>query len=219
MRRKTFDALLTAGGVLVAIVLVVAGVLLLWAHNFTNDQVRSQLSQQQIFFPAAGSPGLTGNAEIAKYVTPYAGQQVLNGQQAQVFADHYIKVHLSEMQDGGVYAKLSADARANPNDPKLAAAVESVLQGHDTARHAPERLRLLEDGFDRRHRSDRILHRRRRPPGARRSWLLAPSPGQPGGRGAAEARCAGSGSRRTVNGDRTENEGLRGNAEALCFCV
>jgi hypothetical protein len=129
MRRKTFDALLTAGGLLIAVVLVVAGALLTWAHNFTSDQVKTQLASQQIFFPAAGSSALTASPEIQKYVTPYAGQQVLNGQQAEVFADHYIAVHLSEMTDGGVYAKLSADSRANPNDTKLAATVDTSFKG------------------------------------------------------------------------------------------
>ena len=54
MRRKTFDALLTAGGLVLAAVLVVVGLLGLWAHNFIDNQVKTQLSQQQIVFPAAG---------------------------------------------------------------------------------------------------------------------------------------------------------------------
>ena len=58
MRRKTFDALMTTGGLVLAAVLIVAGVLGLWAHNFVDNQVKTQLSQQQIFFPAAGSAAL-----------------------------------------------------------------------------------------------------------------------------------------------------------------
>ena len=48
MRRKTFDILLTSGGLVVAIILAVAGPLLLWGHNLANSNVRSQLAQQQI---------------------------------------------------------------------------------------------------------------------------------------------------------------------------
>jgi hypothetical protein len=44
MRRKTFDTILAFGGVVLTVVLVVAGALLLWGHNFANDNVRSQLA-------------------------------------------------------------------------------------------------------------------------------------------------------------------------------
>ena len=39
MRRRTFDFLASGVGVLLAIVLLVAGGLLLWGYNFVNDQV------------------------------------------------------------------------------------------------------------------------------------------------------------------------------------
>jgi hypothetical protein len=129
MRRKTFDALMTTGGLLVAVVLVVAGVLLLWAHSFTNNEVHKQLAAQQIFFPDKGSEALTSNPEIAKFVTPYAGQQLVNGQQAQVYADHFIKVHLEKIGGGQTYAQLSAKSNANPSDTKLAGTVQTMFRG------------------------------------------------------------------------------------------
>ena len=57
MRRRTFDALLTVGGLIVAAVLVAAGGLLMWANNFVDDQVTTQLSAQKIYFPEAGTEG------------------------------------------------------------------------------------------------------------------------------------------------------------------
>jgi hypothetical protein len=109
---------MSAAGAALALLLVVAGGLLLWAHAFVDTEVHTQLAQQQISFPAKGSPGLTGNAEIAKYVTPYAGQQVTNGQQAEVFADHYIKVHLTEVAGGKTYSQVSAQfLQLKPTDP------------------------------------------------------------------------------------------------------
>jgi hypothetical protein len=108
MRRKTFDALVSTGGLIVAIVLAVAGGLLLWGHSFASDNVRSQLSQQNISFPDKAGIAAAKNAEISKYVTPYAGQKVLDGQQAEVFADHYIKVHLEDMAPGQTYSTVSA---------------------------------------------------------------------------------------------------------------
>jgi hypothetical protein len=123
MRRRTFDALLATGGLVVAIVLAIAGGLLGWAHNFVNDQVRTQLVAQKINFPPVGSPALKSDPEITKYVTPYAGKSVTNGEQAQVFANHYIGVHLRETAGGQTYSEVSgkfiAASKANPNDPQL----------------------------------------------------------------------------------------------------
>jgi hypothetical protein len=128
MRRKTFDALLTTGGLLIAAVLLVAGGLLTWAHSFVNDQVHSQLSQQQIFFPKAGDPQLK-EAEIGPYLNKYAGQQLTNGAQAEAYADHFIKVHLGKIGGGKTYAQLSSQAQANPSDTKLAGTVQTMFRG------------------------------------------------------------------------------------------
>ena len=132
MRRKTFDTLLTAGGVVVTIVLVLAGVLLMWGHNFANDNVHSQLAQQQIFVPAKGSSALA-SPKIGPYMNRYAGQQVLSGPAAKAYADHFIAVHLSEMPYGGVYSKVSAAAMAaptgTPQATALAATEATVFQG------------------------------------------------------------------------------------------
>lgn len=125
MRRKTFDTLLTAGGVLITIVLVVAGALLLWGHNFANDNVRSQLTQQQIFVPAAGSSALA-SPKIGPYLDRYAGQEVLSGPAAKAYADHFIAVHLSEMPYGGVYSKVSAAALAAPKGSAQATQLQGV---------------------------------------------------------------------------------------------
>ena len=51
MRRKTFDALLSTGGLVVAAVLVIAGALLTWGHNFADNNVHNQLAAQKISFP------------------------------------------------------------------------------------------------------------------------------------------------------------------------
>ena len=125
MRRRTFDALVSTGGLVLAAILLVVGGLAVWAHSFTNDNVRTQLSQQQIFFPDKAGIAAQKNAEITKYVTPYAGQQVTNGQQAQVFADHYIKVHLKGIADGKTYSEVSgAFLKMDPKDPNYAAVGE-----------------------------------------------------------------------------------------------
>ncbi|HEX5370868.1 MAG TPA: hypothetical protein VFY10_15790 [Dehalococcoidia bacterium] len=121
MRRKTFDALMTTGGLVVAIVLAVAGGLLAWGHSFAQDNVHKQLVSQQVFFPDKAALAGEKNAEIVKYVTPYAGQQVTNGTQAEVFADHYIAIHLQGVADGKTYSQVSEEWLAmKPTDPNYA---------------------------------------------------------------------------------------------------
>ena len=128
MRRKTFDAILTAGGLVLAVVLLIAGGLLTWGHNFVSDQVKTQLSQQQVFFPPAGSEALKDPA-IGPYINKYAGQQLTTGAQAEAYANHFIAVHLKAIGGGQTYAQLSAKAQAAPDDQKLAGQVATMFKG------------------------------------------------------------------------------------------
>jgi hypothetical protein len=128
MRRRTFDALMTVTGLVLAVVLAVAGGLLLWAHNFVSDQVASQLSAQQIYFPEQGSKAIADPA-IKPYLSQYAGQQLTTGAQAKAYADHFIAVHINEMTKGQTYAELSAKSMANPDDQQLAGLVATVFKG------------------------------------------------------------------------------------------
>jgi hypothetical protein len=113
--------LLATGGLVVALILVIAGGLLVWAHSFADSNVHTQLAAQKISFPEAGSAGLKADPEITKYVTPYAGQNVTNGAQAEVFANHYIAVHLREIGQGKTYSEVSsAFLKMQPTDPDYA---------------------------------------------------------------------------------------------------
>jgi hypothetical protein len=138
MRRKVFDMLASVGGVVVVIVLVVAGSLLLVGYNFANNYVHTQLAQQQITFPSAAAfahpkAGSEITPSMIPSVSQYAGQQLLTGPQAEVYANDFIAVHLQEIGGGKTYAQLSAAAM---NLPKGSAAynaaegkVQSVFQG------------------------------------------------------------------------------------------
>ena len=128
MRRKTFDMILTAGGAVLVVVLLAAGSLGLWGYSYANSNVHDQLAQQQISFPPAGSPALA-SPKIGPYLNQYAGQQLLTGQQAEAYADHFIAVHLSEMPYGGVYAKASAAALADPKNATVAGEVNTIFKG------------------------------------------------------------------------------------------
>ena len=128
MNRKTLDRLLATGGLVIAAVLVAAGALLTWAHSYVHDEVHSQLSAQKIYFPPKGSDALKP-AEIGPYLNKYAGQQLLTGDQAKAYANHFIAVHLKEIGGGLTYSQLSTKAQANPTDQKLAGTVQTMFRG------------------------------------------------------------------------------------------
>ena len=122
MSRKVFDRLTSAGGVVAVVVLLVAGGLLTWGHSFVNSNVHNQLAQQQVYFPPAAAfahpkAGTEITPSMIPSVSQYAGQQLLTGAQAKVYADNFIAVHLSEMPYGGVYSKISAAALASTREP------------------------------------------------------------------------------------------------------
>ena len=117
MRRKVFDLIASAGGLVVVAVLVVAGALLMWGYSFTSANVHNQLAKQEIYFPpkaafAHAEPGTEITPSMIPSVSRYAGQQLLTGQQAAAYANDFIAVHLSELPYHGVYAAISSKALA-----------------------------------------------------------------------------------------------------------
>jgi hypothetical protein len=134
MSRKVFDILTSTGGVIVVVVLVVAGGLLTWGHSFVNSNVRSQLAQQQIYFPpkaafAHPKAGTEITPGMIPSVSQFAGQQLLTGAQAEVYANDFIAAHLAEMPYGGVYSKISGAALANPKNSQLASLKQASFTG------------------------------------------------------------------------------------------
>src|SRR5215469_9146323 len=130
MRRRTFDAMAAAAGLAIAAILLVAGVLLTWGHSFVTNEVHTQLAAQKIFFPAKNSPEITSLPKAdAAAMSQYAGQQMTTGAQAEVWADHFIAVHLVKIGGGQTYSQLSAKALADPKNAALAGQVEAMFRG------------------------------------------------------------------------------------------
>src|SRR5450432_1493684 len=134
MRRRVFDLLASFGGIVLVVVLLVAGGLLVWGHSFTNSNVHTQLAKQEVVFPpkaafAHAKAGTEITPSMIPSVSQYAGQQMLTGAQAEAYADHFIAVHLSELPYGGVYSKISAAALAQPTNTKLTALKQTSFQG------------------------------------------------------------------------------------------
>jgi len=133
MRRRTFDTLMATGGLVITVVLVIAGALAFVGYRFANDNVTQQLADQKIEFPAADSDSIK-DPRIAPYLTQYAGQPLTTGAQAEAYANHYIGVHIADTGEGTPYMGMTyselggaqrglrgqiEEATAN-NDPKLA---------------------------------------------------------------------------------------------------
>src|SRR5215475_3974886 len=130
MRRRTFDAIATMAGLVLAVVLAIGGGLLLWGHSVVSTDVHNQLAAQKIAFPAAGSPQIKAlPAADATAMRAYAGQTMTSGAQAQTYADHFIAVHLGEIGGGLTYSQLSAKAMADPKNTALADQVATVFKG------------------------------------------------------------------------------------------
>ena len=161
MRRKVFDMLASAGGVVVVIVLAVAASLLLVGYSFANNYVHTQLAQQQITFPSAAAFAHPNGTEITKSMIPsvsqYAGQQLLTGQQAEVYANDFIDVHLGEIGGGKTYSQFE---RGSHGPAQGIAGLYGCrgqgpdgLPGHHASWSASRGLRLQP------HRNDRLLVR------------------------------------------------------------
>jgi cytoskeletal protein RodZ len=98
--RATLDKLISWTGLLLAVVLLVAGGLLTWASTFIADEVDAQFSAQDIIMPTqeaidaqVESGSLT--EEDAEALEEFAGEALDNGPAAKAYADHYIKAHMN----------------------------------------------------------------------------------------------------------------------------
>ena len=134
MRRNSSRTLIAAVSAALAAVLLIAGGLLLWGSAYVHNTVQGQLAAQQITFPpAAAFAHAKAGTEITPNMIPsvsqYAGQQLLTGQQAEAYADHFIAQHITDMAGGKTYLQLSTESLAQPNNTQLAGLVATVFKG------------------------------------------------------------------------------------------
>lgn len=134
MQRKVWDQLVSSAAAVVAIVLVLAGALAIYAGQFGQNNVRDRLEPQNVFFPPAEAMTAEETAEVGAF----AGQQVVNGNQAEAYS-RYIGLHLEGINDGKTYAETSSEARADGIDPELA----TELQGKADTLFKGETLRAI----------------------------------------------------------------------------
>jgi hypothetical protein len=109
MKRRTLDLIFATGGLLVAGLILVLGLVLQNQANFAKDYVHSQLAEQKIVFTPSSALGKDTQAQCLKN---NAGKPLTSGKQAECYANNYIRVHLSEVNDGKTYAETSNAQRA-----------------------------------------------------------------------------------------------------------
>ena len=90
MKRITFDKLVSYVGLGLAALLFIFAGLLNFGASFANDSVQSQLSNQNIAFPAAEAMPSETKDQLAKW----AGMQVTTGEMARDYSDLYIWEHM-----------------------------------------------------------------------------------------------------------------------------
>jgi hypothetical protein len=107
--RSSFDKLISWTGIVVAVVLLFAGGLLVWASSFATQNVHDQLKAQQITMPVAAAlttPSMKAN------LSQYAGQDLTTGAQAKAYADYYIQEHMNAASGGKTYSQISGEFMA-----------------------------------------------------------------------------------------------------------
>jgi hypothetical protein len=135
----------------VMVVVLAAGAVFAFSlGTFTTNQIKDELTAQQIFFPGKDqikAGGALDPAEFPQEIRDQAGLQVTDGNQARIYANDFIGKHLEATAKGDTYAslgpKISAlkaqQAQLSKDDPAytdlqnqittLTAARETVFKG------------------------------------------------------------------------------------------
>jgi len=113
--------------VILAVILGVGSGLLFFGSNFGLNMVHTQLSAQNISFPAKGSAAL--NPAEFPDLQRYAGQKVDTGPKAKAYANGFIGRHLASVAGGQTYSQLSTASQADPTNAKLTAQVATMFKG------------------------------------------------------------------------------------------
>lgn len=104
MKRRTLDILFSAGGIVLAGLLVVLGLVMTSNANFAEGYVQEQLRQQNISFKTVDA--LTPEEKESACVVAFAGQALTSGKQAEYYANDFIGLHVEAIAGGQTFADL-----------------------------------------------------------------------------------------------------------------
>ena len=137
MKRRTLDIAFVVGGLLLAVLLLVLGLVLRSNADFAKDYVHDQLGQQKITFTPAEF--LSDEEKKVDCLVDNGGKDLVSGKQAECYANEYIALHLTEVNEGKTYAQTSSASRE-----ARAAATEAMDNGDADADALDEEATALE---------------------------------------------------------------------------
>ncbi len=154
MKRKTLDLIFSVGGLALAMLLLVLGLVLQSQASFADDYVTTQLGAQRINFTPAEF--LSDEEKGVACLVDNAEKPLTTGKQAECYANEYIGSHLKGTNDGKTYAETSGESRearaaadealeADPDDPATEELVATAaeLEGKTESLFRGETLRGL----------------------------------------------------------------------------
>jgi hypothetical protein len=139
---------------MMVIILAAASGFLFYEGSFVTGMVKDQLTAQQVFFPTADqikAGGALDPAEFPQEIRDQAGNQVIDGNQARIYAQDFLGKHLQTVAGGSTYASIgtkitaanAALAAASKTDANYATLQANVatLNGQKTTLFTGEMLR------------------------------------------------------------------------------
>jgi hypothetical protein len=129
--RAAFDKLISWAGILLAVVFLAAGGLLAYASSYIANEVKNQLSAQDITMPEGAALEKLPPAD-QDALKPYAGSPMDTGPEAKAYADHYIKAHLNAMAGGKTYSQVSSEYLAMTDEQKASPQGQQMGQLRNT---------------------------------------------------------------------------------------
>jgi hypothetical protein len=145
MKRRTLDFLFSAGGLMLAGLLLVLAIVMTSNANFSKTYVKDQLTQQKITFKTAAT--LTAEEKESACLVKYAGLPLTTGKQAECYANDFIGLHTAASADGRTYstqgdfisglrAELAAAQKVTPPDTAKVADLGTRITAATAARES-----------------------------------------------------------------------------------
>jgi hypothetical protein len=125
MKRRTLDVIFSVGGLALAALLLILGLVLQNQADFAKSYVKDQLSQQKITFTPVAN--LTPEEKQATCLVTYASKPLTTGKQAECYANQYIGLHVTKINDGKTYSETSSESR------ELTAKAEAAAEANPDA--------------------------------------------------------------------------------------
>ena len=131
---------------MMVVILAASAGFLFYEGSFVTDMIKTQLTAQQVYFPTADqikTGGALDPAEFPQEIRDQAGKQLVDGNQARIYANDFLGKHLQGIAGGSTYATigskisaanalLASTPKTDPNYATLQANVATLNGQRDT---------------------------------------------------------------------------------------